>query len=161
MAVDQARFLALVHEHRRIVHRIAGLYAMDPDDRKDLEQETLLQAWRGWPKFRGDSKFSTWLYRIALNTALSWTRRPRIVQRMGERDLPEPTDGSSIARADERQRLYAAMLQLPEAERALLALHLDGFDHAEAAAMLGITANHVGVKLHRIKTRLTELLKPN
>lgn len=160
MAEDQARFLALVNEHRRIVHRIAGLYAADPDDRKDLEQETLLQAWRGWPQFRGDAKFSTWLYRIALNTTLSWTRRPRIMQRTGERELPEPASDSSIATADERQRLYTAMLQLPEADRALLALHLDGFDHAEAAAMLGITPNHVGVKLHRIKARLTELLKP-
>ncbi len=160
MAVDQARFLALVHEHRRIVHRIAGLYATDPDDLKDLEQETLLQAWRGWPKFRGDSKFSTWLYRIALNTALSWTRRPRIMQSMGERDMPEPASGSSVATSDERQRLQAAMLLLPETDRALLALHLDGFDNAEAAAMLGITANNVAVKLHRIKARLTELLKP-
>ncbi len=160
MAEEQARFLALVHEHRRIVHRIAGLYATDPDDRKDLEQETLLQAWRGWPMFRGDAKFSTWLYRIALNTALSWTRRSRIVQRMGDREVPEPGDASPIAHADERQRLHAAMLLLPETDRALLALHLDGFDHNEIAGMLGLTANNVGVKLHRIKARLTEILKP-
>jgi RNA polymerase sigma-70 factor (ECF subfamily) len=160
MAEEQARFLALVNEHRRIVHRIAGLYTTDPDDRKDLEQETLLQAWRGWPTFRGDSKFSTWLYRIALNTALSWTRRSRIVQRIGDRNPPEPVDASLIAHADERQRLHAAMLLLPETDRALLALHLDGFDHHEIAGMLGLTANHVGVKLHRIKTRLAEILKP-
>jgi RNA polymerase sigma-70 factor (ECF subfamily) len=161
MAEEQARFLLLVHEHRRIVHRIAGLYAADPDDRKDLEQETLLQAWRGWPQFRGDAEFSTWLYRIALNTALSWARRPRIVQRSVGRELPEMADASGVAKSDERQRLRSAMLLLPEADRALLALHLDGFDNAEAAAMLGITANHVGVKLHRIRTRLTELLKPH
>lgn len=160
MAEEQARFLALVHEHRRIVHRIAGLYATDPDDRKDLEQETLLQAWRGWHTFRGDAKFSTWLYRIALNTALSWTRRSRIVQRMGDREVPEPGDDSPIAHADERQRLHAAMLLLPETDRALVALHLDGFDHNEIAGMLGLTANNVGVKLHRIKARLTEILKP-
>ena len=161
MPHEQARFMELVQEHRRIVHRIARLYAEDPDDRKDLEQETLLQAWRGWPQFRGDAKFSTWLYRIALNTAMSWMRRPRIVQRSGERELPEPMSASAITEADERQRLHMAMLQLPEGDRALLALHLDGFDHAEAGAILGLTANHVGVKLHRIKARLTEILKPH
>lgn len=161
MVEEEARFLALVHEHRRIVHRIAGLYAQDPDDRKDLEQETLLQAWRGWPNFRGEAKFSTWLYRIALNTALSWTRRPRTVQRLGERELPETGSDALIRANDERQRLHRAMHLLPGSDRALLALHLDGYDHAEAGELLGLTANHVGVKLHRIKTRLTELLKPH
>lgn len=160
MDPEQTRFLALVHEHRRIVHRIAGLYTAHPDDRKDLEQEMLLQAWQGWPRFRGDAKFSTWLYRIALNTALTWNRRTIIVRATSPGELPETGSDAPIRANDERERLQSAMRRLPSADRALLVLHLDGFDHAEAAAMLGLTANHVAVKLHRIKARLTELLNP-
>lgn len=161
MDPEQARFLALVHEHRRIVHRIAGLYTVHSDDRKDLEQEILLQAWQGWPRFRGEAKFSTWLYRIALNTALTWNRRPAIVRTTTQGELPDIGSDAPIRADDERERLHTAMRLLPSADRALLMLHLDGFDHAEAGAVLGLTANHVAVKLHRIKTRLTELLNPH
>ena len=161
MDPEQARFLGLVHEHRRIVYRIAGLYTVHPDDRKDLEQEMLLQAWQGWSRFRGEAKFSTWLYRIALNTALTWNRRPAIVRTTTEGELPDTGSDEPIRANDERERLQTAMRRLPSADRALLVLHLDGFDHAEAGAMLGLTANHVAVKLHRIKARLTELLNPH
>jgi RNA polymerase sigma-70 factor (ECF subfamily) len=157
---SEASFLEHVHMHRRIIHRLAGLYALDTDERKDLEQETILQAWRSWPHFRGDAKFSTWLYRIALNTVLTWKRRPAIVQRASTGRTPDLADHGQQRRTDEQERLHAAMRRLPEADRALLALHLDGFDHAEAGEVLGLTANHVGVKMHRIKARLTELLKP-
>ncbi|HOY27332.1 MAG TPA: sigma-70 family RNA polymerase sigma factor [Flavobacteriales bacterium] len=161
MDPEQARFLGLVHEHRRIVYRIAGLYTGHPDDRKDLEQEMLLQAWQGWSRFRGEAKFSTWLYRIALNTALTWNRRPAIVRTTTEGELPDTGSDEPIRANDERERLQTAMRRLPSADRALLVLHLDGFDHAEAGVMLGLTANHVAVKLHRIKARLTELLNPH
>jgi RNA polymerase sigma-70 factor (ECF subfamily) len=143
------------------VYRIAGLYTVHPDDRKDLEQEMLLQAWQGWSRFRGEAKFSTWLYRIALNTALTWNRRPAIVRTTTEGELPDTGSDEPIRANDERERLQTAMRRLPSADRALLVLHLDGFDHAEAGVMLGLTANHVAVKLHRIKARLTELLNPH
>ena len=161
MDPEQAHFLGLVHEHRRIVYRIAGLYTVHPDDRKDLEQEMLLQAWQGWSRFRGEAKFSTWLYRIALNTALTWNRRPAIVRTTNEGELPDTGSDEPIRANDERERLQTAMRRLPSADRALLVLHLDGFEHAEAGAMLGLTANHVAVKLHRIKARLMELLNPH
>jgi RNA polymerase sigma-70 factor (ECF subfamily) len=158
---DEERFLQLVREHQRIIHRLVGLYAQDRDERKDLEQETLLQAWKGWPTYRGDAKFSTWLYRICLNTILTQKRRPKVVQRReGLEELPRTGHDPAI-RNDESERLQLAMRQLPETDRALLSMHLEGFDHTEIADVIGITANHVGVKLHRIKTRLTELLQPH
>ncbi len=158
---DEERFLALVREHQRIIHRLVGLYAADRDERKDLEQETLLQAWKGWRSYRGDAKFSTWLYRICLNTILTQKRRPNVVQRHdGLEHLPHVGDDPG-RRNDEAQRLQLAMRQLPETDRALLSMHLDGFDHSEIAEVIGITGNHVGVKLHRIKTRLTEILQPH
>jgi len=158
---DEQRFLQLVREHQRIIHRLVGLYAVDRDERKDLEQETLLQAWRGWPSYRGEAKFSTWLYRICLNTILTQKRRPKLVHRYeGLEDLHQHADDPSW-RSDESQRLQLAMRELPETDRALLSMHLEGFDHAEIADVIGITANNVGVKLHRIKDRLTELLRPH
>lgn len=156
---EEERFLQQVREHQRIIHRLVGLYAVDKDERKDLEQETLLQCWKAWPGFRGDAKFSTWLYRICLNTILTQKRRPQVVQRHDGLDqLPSASDDPSH-RQDDSERLHRAMRQLSETDRAMLSMHLEGFDHAEIAEVIGITANNVGVKLHRIKNRLAELLQ--
>ena len=138
-----------------------GLYAIDRDERKDLEQETLLHTWKGWPTYRGDAKFSNWLYRICLNTILTQKRRPKVVQRYeGIEQLPGTGYDPSL-RSDRSERLQLAVRQLTEVDRALLSMHPEGFDHIEIAEVIGITAINVGVKLHRIKTRLTELLQPH
>lgn len=158
---DERRFLDLMREHQRIVLRLVGLYANDPEERKDLEQEVLLQAWKGFPSFRGEAKFSTWLHRVTLNTILTQKRRPNVVERNDtlERNINAVHDPATAY--DDAERLRQALRLLPETDRALIALHLEGFDNIEVAGILGITANHVGVKLHRIKTRLTELLQPH
>jgi RNA polymerase sigma-70 factor (ECF subfamily) len=157
---DEQSFLEQMRLHQRIVLRLVGLYANDAEERKDLEQEVLLQAWKGWPTFRGDAKFSTWLHRVALNTILTQKRRPRVVERRDRLDhLPHATHDPSHA-TDDSERLRLALVQLPGTDRALIALHLEGFDNGEVAEVMGITANHVGVKLHRIKQRLSELLNP-
>ena len=158
---DEQRFLDLMREHQRIVLRLVGLYANDAEERKDLEQEVLLQAWKGFPSFRGEAKFSTWLHRVALNTILTQKRRPRLVERSEALERNAAAVHDPAPAHDDAERLRQAIRQLPETDRALIALHLDGFDNGEVAGILGITANHVGVKLHRIKTRLTELLQPH
>ncbi len=158
---DEQRFLEAMGEHRRLVLRLVNLYVDDADERQDLEQEVWLQAWKAWPTFRGEAKLSTWLYRVALNTILTLKRRPRVVERNDHLEqLPGVGHDPSI-RNDDAQRLHRALRLLPETDRALIALHLEGYDHAEVGGILGLTANHVGVKLHRIKARLTELLKPD
>ena len=158
---DEQRFLSLMREHQRIVLRLTGLYANDADERKDLEQEVLLQAWRGFASFRGEAKFSTWLHRVALNTILTQKRRPTVVERHDALDRDPHAVHDPRPALDEADRLRDALRQLPETDRALIALHLEGFDNGEVAGILGITANHAGVKLHRIRTRLTELLQPH
>lgn len=158
---DEQCFLDLMRAHQRIVLRLVGLYANDAEERKDLEQEVLLQAWKGFDSFRGDAKFSTWLHRVALNTILTQKRRPRVVERRDRLDhLPDAVHDPGKAN-DDSERLHRAMFQLPETDRALIALHLEGFDNGEVADVMGITTNHVGVKLHRIKQRLSELLTPH
>jgi DNA-directed RNA polymerase specialized sigma24 family protein len=78
---DEQRFLTLMRDHQRIVLRLVGLYGSDAEERKDLEQEVLLQAWKGFDPFRGEAKFSTWLHRVALSTILTQKRRPKVVER--------------------------------------------------------------------------------
>lgn len=158
---DEQRFLSLMREHQRIVLRLTGLYANDADGRKDLEQEVLLQAWKGFASFRGDAKFSTWLHRVALNTILTQKRRPSVVERRDGLERNPHAAHDPRPGLDDADRLREALRQLPETDRALIALHLEGFDNGEVAAVMGITPNHVGVKLHRIKTRLSELLTPH
>lgn len=158
---DEQPFLEQMRLHQRIVLRLVGLYAHDAEERKDLEQEVLLQSWKAWPTFRGEAKFSTWLHRVALNTILTQKRRPRVVERHDALERLPQAAHDPVARQDDSERLRQALMLLAETDRALIALHLEGFDNSEVAQVMGITPNHVGVKLHRIKTRLAELLSPH
>lgn len=156
--MQEAAFLEQVRALQGIIYKLVALYASDSEEKKDLYQEILLQAWKSWPSFRGEAKFSTWLYRISLNTILTQQRKTRPV------DYRESLEDLALAQpaepwlAENSQRLQAAIRQLPETDRALLSLHLDGYDNGEIAGLLGITPNYVGVKLHRCKQHLSTLL---
>lgn len=136
-----------------------GLYANDTEERKDLYQEVLLQAWKAWPSFRGEAKFSTWLYRICLNTILTQKRKPTRIDYLDSLEPVEHLATDQSNRQDEVERLRKAIRKLPETDRALVSMHLDGYDNAEVAMVLGITVNNVAVKLHRCKQQLANLLK--
>lgn len=153
-------FIQLLHKHSGILHKIIRLYVDDPEDRRDLHQEMLYEAWRAYPSFRGAAAFSTWLYRVALNTALTFRRkalrRPATSELAAAQHL---SDELSEPLSPQAELLYQAIRQLPEADRAIITLHLDGYDNDAVADMMGLTKNHVAVKLHRIKTVLENRLK--
>lgn len=153
---DETEFLALLNTHGGIIRKVAGLYCDNGTDREDLQQEIAYQLWKSYGSFRGDSAPSTWMYRVALNTAMTRFRRrtPRLIFR--ER-LPEPSVPAA-AEAEPKVRLLAAIRSLPRAERALVALYLEDMSHREIGAILGLSENNVGVKLHRIKNKLKKLL---
>lgn len=151
----QQQFLSLVKQHQGIIYKLVNLYAIHEEDRKDLYQEILLQAWKSYDSFRGASAFSTWLYRIALNTILTAGRKRRPV--MTDK-IPED---AHVPDGDERQRLYAAIRTLSETDRAIISLHLEGYDNKEVSQIMGISPNNTGVKLHRIKNQLSKLLNKN
>jgi len=136
--------------------KLAGLYAEDRFGQEDLAQEILLQAWKAWPKYRGEAKFSTWFYRICLNTILTHQRKqyPRPLVYLRE-------ELAVIAASDdsERQALYWAVRQLGETDRAMIIMHLEGYDNTDMAAVFGISNNHVAVKILRIKKQLTKLIQ--
>jgi RNA polymerase sigma-70 factor (ECF subfamily) len=157
-ARDQQAFLDLLQPNVAIIHKVIRLYAEDEEDRRDLYQEVVCQAWSAWERFEGQSKFSTWLYRVALNTALTFDKRRR-------RKVPEPVEGQALVPPpsvayEARELLYWAMSCLGEIDRMIILLHLEGYDHPEIAGITATNANHIAVKIHRIKKRLTEILAP-
>ena len=154
---DEAAFLEALRAHHGILQKISRLYAEDSHDREDLSQEIRYQLWKSYPGYRAASSFSTWMYRIALNTALGRIRRRR-VRLLFPRSLPDLAIQSP---EDKRvEQLFAALRQLPRADRAVLALHLENLSLAEIADVLGISPTNAGVKVHRAKIKLKNRLNP-
>ncbi len=156
----QQRFTELLHEHRKIIFKVAAIYARGAEDRHDLEQEICTQLWRSFGRYdEARGKFSTWMYRIALNVAISQARR----KRRSEPDRFEPLEdhhletigGEPTEEPDERlQTLYAFIGRLDTLNRALILLYLEDKSYAEIAEILGISETNVATKLNRIKQKL-------
>jgi len=156
-------FLSLVKQHQRIIYKVCYLYAANATDRQDLYQEILVQTWKGYQKFRGETKFSTWLYQVAINTAIAGFRREKNspVSFTGD-DLPEMSDNSaSAAETEQLEQLHAAINQLNDIEKALVMLYLDGNSYDEMESIMGIPNGALRVKMTRIKEKLRQLTKNN
>lgn len=158
-------FLELVRANRARLRKICRVYATDPEDRRDLSQEILMEAWRSLDSFDGAATPETWFYRVALNTALDRDRK-RKVRAEARLDPGAPVLGAEVpdpeeaaARRHRAERLHAAIDRLDEADRALALMHLDERPYAEMAEVLGITENYVGVRLHRIRKKLADWLE--
>ncbi len=154
MTDKEHAFLSLIRTHSGIIHKVIRLYVDHDEDRKDLYQEILYQAWASLDRFDHRSKFSTWLYKVGLNTVLTFRRKEK---------SPMASVAEHMAfseQSDEAERLLQAMKQLQEIDRLIITLHLEGYDNEEVAEITGITKNNVAVKLHRIKQLLNQKLKP-
>lgn len=155
--MSEKEFLSQLKKHQNIIYKLVHLYANSEEDRKDLYQEIVLQAWKTYPSFRGDAKFGTWLYRLCLNTIFTLQRKKNKIEYTDTNQYEEQLTTSSVY--DDAERLYKAIRTLPETERAIVSLHLDGYNNQEISDMIGITPNLTGVKLHRAKQQLANLLK--
>lgn len=149
-------FLNLIQQHELLVYKVVNVYAVNEEDRKDLFQEIVLQAWHAYGKFEGKSKASTWLYRVALNTAINHQRskksRPQLI-------FPELLMHHPVEYLDELQKEQYKLLQqmigaLPKLDKALILLYLDDKSYKEIAEIMGISTSNVGTKVNRIKERL-------
>jgi RNA polymerase sigma-70 factor, ECF subfamily len=156
------RFVQLLEEHKRILYKIANAYCANAEDRRDLVQEMVIQLWRSFPRYDEGLKFSTWMYRIGMNVAISFLRsegrRGRETVALDEGvDLIDTAAADRVLEDDVRllQRLVS---QLDEMSRALILLYLEGHSHAEIAEILGISVTNVGTRVNRIKNRLREEL---
>jgi len=157
MPVSEKEFVALVNENRGIIYKVIRLYINHEEDARDLYQEIVFQAWKSYSRFDGRSKFSTWLYRVGLNTVLTFKRRPVVV--VPYEDLASLNIAQAKTNTDESEALYVAIRQLPEIDRMIITLHLDGYENEEIAEITGLTKNNTAVKLHRIKEVLIKQLK--
>ena len=160
------QFLTLVTQHRALLCKVCRAYARTPADREDLHQEILVQVWRALPGFRGDAQPTTWLYRVALNTAISFQRKQRTRRSymVDAEPLPDqwqatcPLPIDDLATREQLDRLYAAIDRLNAIEKAIILLALDDLPYRDIAAVTGLTENNVGVRVHRIKNKLATYL---
>ena len=158
----EQQMLTLVRDNSARLRRICRVYARN-EDQRDLLQEILLQLWRSLPSFAGASSPHTWLYRVALNTALAYARRnPAQRERPIDEehaDIEDPIDVHAQLDARERlTQLHAAIAKLDVVDRMLVTMYLDDRTYREMADVIGLSENHVGVRLHRIRKALTRQL---
>lgn len=164
-ADHELRFRQWLGEHTGLLLKVVRSFAEGPAEQDDLFQEVLLQVWLSLPNFRDDSKPTTWLYRVAFNTALAWKRTEKKHRRKlnshSMADVAAPGVPSAEAEQNSRlvDQLYAAIRALPAAKRALVVLYLDGFSYREIAEVVGISESNVGVSLNRIKKELAASVK--
>ena len=158
-AARQERFRELLERHRKVVFKVANTYAWQVEDRDELAQEIAAQLWRAFPGYDGVRPFSTWMYRIALNEAISHVRgsshrlRHSVPLDQDLHDLPDP-HGSDHETDQQVRALHRFIVQLDKLNRALLLLYLEDHSYREIADILGITETNVATKISRLKQRI-------
>jgi RNA polymerase sigma factor (sigma-70 family) len=153
---NEQEFIQLLNKHQNIIHKVCSIYMDTPADKEDLFQEVTLQAWKAYPSFRGDAKFSTWLYRVALNTAITFFRKEKKqVPTFSTEIFPDTTDYHNPIE-EQVKAMYKAIGELSKIDKALVMLYLEDYNYNLIGEMLGISANNVAVKLNRIKVKLKE-----
>ena len=151
------RFLRLVDSYKQVIYKVCFMYATDDETISDLYQEVVLNLWTAFPRFRSESKPSTWVYRISVNTCIS-----RLRHNIGQPKTVSITTSMADLFPEESEReqlkeLYQLISQLGELERALILLWLDNKSYEEIAEILGISVSNVGVRINRVKARLREM----
>lgn len=150
-------FMEILDQHQAILHKLCRLYRDTDADREDLFQEMVYHLWKAYPGFQGQAKISTWIYRIALNTALASFRKKRPAL-FFPAELPQREAHQEEEPKKQLGRLLQAIKKLKEIDRAIVSLYLDDLSYEQIAQIVGISATNVGARLHRIKHKLKNLL---
>ncbi|MCX2839329.1 MULTISPECIES: RNA polymerase sigma factor [Salinimicrobium] len=156
-------FVSHLEKHQNIVHKICRMYTNDQESHNDLFQEITIQLWNAYPKFRGDSKFSTWMYRVALNTAITLYRKSKKqlrTQNYDEVSFKIKADVYDDEVEKQLQLMYKAVKELNDIDKALVFLYLEDQSYREISEMLGISEVNARVKMNRIKKTLRNILNP-
>jgi RNA polymerase sigma factor (sigma-70 family) len=156
---DQNRFVALVDEHKGILYKVANAYCRGRDDRGDLVQEMFVQLWRSFDRYDERQRFSTWMYRVAMNVAISFYRKEwrRTRDVVALDDLGFDLAGADRAldeSSDELRRLQERIKALDAVDRALILLYLDDYAHEAIGELMGLSATNVSTRIGRIKKKL-------
>ncbi|PYF76741.1 RNA polymerase sigma factor [Pedobacter nutrimenti] len=157
----EREFLTLIEIHKGIIHKMTRMYMDYREDQQDLFQEIICQLWNSFDSFKGNSKFSTWMYRVALNTAIVFLKKEKRKLDTSP-ELPENMAGEQDHSTEKEIQLklfYHAVQQLDNIEKAIIFYHLENYSHREIGDNLGIMEGNVRVKLNRAKTKIKELIK--
>jgi RNA polymerase sigma-70 factor (ECF subfamily) len=156
MDVKEQEFSRMVREHKSTIYTVCYMFSNDEDEVSDLFQETLINLWKGFDSFRHESKLSTWIYRVAMNTCISADRKKR---KQGTKvplsmniDLYNDEDHET----KQVRQLHERIQRLDLVDRALVMMWLEGMNYDEIADVIGISVKNVGVKLVRIKEKLKQ-----
>lgn len=153
-------FVELIRQHQGIIFKVSRMYCNERICRDDLFQDILLQLWRSFPSYDRKRKFSSWMYSVALNTAISQLRKDSRRKIESIQEVPLAITDCDDNEAYERTKfLYEAINRLSKAEKSIMLLYLDECTYEEIAEIIGITVSNVGVKINRIKKKLKEYLK--
>jgi RNA polymerase sigma factor (sigma-70 family) len=153
------QFLTLIADNQSLIFKVCNMYCNNKEDKEDLFQDIVLQLWRSYPAFKGDSKVTTWMYRIAINNAITRLRRESRKEKfaaLNEEAFRVVAEDNNI---DESiSQMYEAIKKLSEVERAITMLYMDDCSYKEMAEILGLSESNVGFKLNKIKARLRTLV---
>lgn len=155
----EKEFIARIEKHQGILHKICFVYAKDGSDKEDLYQEIILQLWKSYASFKGRSEFSTWMYKVALNTAITLTKKVKIFVDDSEEYSNTIDFEKSLEFSEEVRILYSAISQLNKIEKAIILMWLEEKPYEEIADIIGISVKNVSVKLVRIKRKLAEIIE--
>jgi RNA polymerase sigma factor (sigma-70 family) len=156
----QERFQARLEEHKKILYKICNSYCRDRDARDDLAQEIIVQLWQSFGKYDESRRFSTWMYRIALNVAISFYRRERTRTRhvISDEEHVLEAANETESQSEEMRVLYQFIEGLDPLNKALVLLYLDGNNYQEIAEVVGISETNVATKISRLKSNMKQEL---
>lgn len=154
-------FVGLINKHDGILQKICNIYFYHNPYKEDYYQEILIRLWKAYPKFRNESAFSTWLYRVSLNSAIDIIRKESLQPRHSELSRVEYNipESESNTESDLKDKLFQAINHLSDIEKAIILLHLEEHSYAEIGEIIGISEGNVGVRISRIKHQLIKILE--
>ncbi len=162
--MDSKEAIKLIEQYQPLIRKVSFMYAKNSAEADDMFQEICIQVWRAYSQFKGDSKFSTWLYRVAINTAISWIRKEkkyRFEDKDDKKAFIVHDDTPFYVEEEKKEQisaLYRAIKKLNDVDRSLVLLYLEDVAYAEIAEILGLTVNNIKVKMNRVKKRLKKIM---
>ncbi|PAM95920.1 RNA polymerase subunit sigma-70 [Flavobacterium sp. IR1] len=161
MKAKEQEFLKRIESHKGILYKVSKMYMDNFDDQQDLFQEIICQLWKSYDSFRNESQFSTWMYRVAINTAIVFLRKEK--RKVDKYEIPSENiredESDSPLKENQLDHFYKAVQKLEKIDKAIIFYQLEGFSHKEIGENLGISEGNARVKLNRAKEKLKEIIK--
>jgi RNA polymerase sigma factor (sigma-70 family) len=157
----EQEFLSRIEKHKGILYKVSKMYMDNYDDQQDLFQEIVCQLWKSYDSFRNESQFSTWMYRVAVNTAIVFLKKEK--RKVDKYEITsgniKDEEGDSVLKESQMDHFYKAVQKLEKIDKAIIFYQLEGFSHREIGDNLGISEGNARVKLNRAKEKLKEIIK--